>query len=152
MVDLGFLLISFFVITTELSKPTTLDLNMPTDGPPMDLGESDALTVLLGKDNTAYYYHGSWDEAVRANNVIQTNLSGNNGLRKVIVEKQHQLDVSNLKEGRKGLMLLIKPGKDASYGQVVDMLDEALISDVKKYAVVKQDYKEIQYLAARSQQ
>jgi biopolymer transport protein ExbD len=47
MVDLGFLLISFFVITTELSKPTALNLIMPTKGIAMDLGESNALTVLL---------------------------------------------------------------------------------------------------------
>lgn len=56
MVDLGFLLISFFVITTELSKPTTMDLFMPKDGKPMDLGASDALTILLDNDNTFWYY------------------------------------------------------------------------------------------------
>ncbi|MGZ8517390.1 MAG: ExbD/TolR family protein [Chitinophagaceae bacterium] len=148
MVDLGFLLISFFVITTELNKPATIDLNMPKEGPPIVLGESDALTVLLGKDNTVYYYHGGWDKAIKTSNVFQTNLSVKYGVGKLIREKQHQLDVSNLIDGRKGLMLLIKPGKDAVYSNVIDMLDEAIINDVKKYAVLKQEDEEIKYLAA----
>jgi len=47
MVDPGFLLISFFVITTELSRPRAMDLFMPKDGRPMLPGESNALTDLL---------------------------------------------------------------------------------------------------------
>ena len=52
MVDLGFLLIAFFVITTELSKPTVADLYIPKGDKPMPLANSKALTVLLGKNNT----------------------------------------------------------------------------------------------------
>jgi biopolymer transport protein ExbD len=147
MVDLGFLLITFFVITTELSKPATIDLNMPKEGSPMPLGNSDALTILLGKDNNIYYYHGDWNKAVKANEIFQTSFFVKNGIGKVIREKQQRLDVGNKKEGRKGLMLLIKPGKDATYSNVIDVLDEALINDVKKYAVLKQQDEEIKYLA-----
>jgi len=147
MVDLGFLLITFFVITTELSKPVTLNLNMPKEGPPITLGESDALTVLLGKDNIVYYYHGDWNDALKTNKIFQTNFLAKNGLRKVIREKQQRLDVINTKEGRDGLMLLIKPGEEAIYSNVIDMLDEALINDIKKYAVLKPNEEEIKYLA-----
>ncbi len=146
MVDLGFLLITFFVITAELSKPVTMDLFMPKEGPPMTLGKSDALTVLLGKNNTLYYYHGDWKEAVNAFQIFQTNFSIKQGVRKVILEKQQQLDVINIKEGRHGLMLLIKPGDEAVYSNVINILDEALINDVKKYAVLKLDVEEIKWL------
>ena len=149
MVDLGFLLISFFVITTELSKPVTLDLNMPKDGPPMPLGEPNALTILLGKDNTIYYYHGNWEDAVKSNKIFQTSFSAKDDLRKVIREKQQQLDRMNIKEGRNGLMLLIKPGGDAIYSNVIDMLDEALIHNIKKYVVLKPGTAEIKYMNAR---
>ena len=147
MVDLGFLLITFFVITTELNKPATLNLNMPKEGAPMPLGNSDALTVLLGKDNTIYYYHGNWNDALKANEIFQTRFSAKDGFRKVIHEKQQQLDISNTKEKRKGLLLLIKAGEDALYSNVIDMLDEALINDVKKYAVLKLSEEEMKYLS-----
>ena len=147
MVDLGFLLITFFVITMELNKPATLNLNMPKGEPTTDLGKSNALTVLLGKNNAIYYYHGDWHDALKANGIFQTNFSAKEGFRKVIREKQQYLDISNTKEKRKGLMLLIKAGEDALYSNVIDMLDEALINDVKKYAVLKLSEEEMKYLA-----
>jgi biopolymer transport protein ExbD len=138
MVDLGFLLITFFVITTELTKPTVMNLYMPKeDGPPMDLGESNALTVLLD-GNKIYCYNGNWYDAVTTNTIRETNLSGNNGLRKIIGDKQRKLDVFFKDNGgRNGLMLLIKPASNASYKNVVDILDEAAISMMKRYAIIK---------------
>lgn len=63
MVDLGFILITFFVMTVELTKPAALALNMPKEGgPPTTLGESNALTVLLDGEKV-YYYHGDWQQA-----------------------------------------------------------------------------------------
>lgn len=148
MVDLGFLLITFFVITTELSKPTVMDLYMPKNGKPMDLGESNALSVLLGKNNTVYYYNGNWNDAKKNNKILETTYSSADGLRKIINEKQHRLDatISKNKEGRDGLMLLIKPGNETSYKNVVDVLDEATINVVKKYAVVKLSDEEAAFL------
>lgn len=137
MVDLGFLLITFFVITTELAKPTAMDLYMPKDGIGMPVGESSALTVLLD-DNKMYYYNGKWEDAFKNGSVIETTLSGNDGLRKIIGDKQRNLAIiAKEKEGREGLMVLIKPTGNASYKNVVDVLDEMTINMVKKYAVIK---------------
>jgi len=100
MVDLGFLLICFFVITTELSKPVLVKLNMPTEeGPPMEVGGSDALTVILTGNNKAWYYHGSWREALEKKAVLQTDFSSD-GLRKVIIEKKKWLNAAGTKEGK----------------------------------------------------
>jgi biopolymer transport protein ExbD len=137
MVDLGFLLITFFIMTTELSKPTVMDLFMPKDGHEMPLGESNALTVLFDGDKM-FYYNGKWEDAVKKGSILQTGFSGSHDLRNVIEAKQTELEQSQKnKEGRDGLMLLIKPGKNASYKSVVDVLDEMTISRVKKYALVK---------------
>ncbi len=146
MVDLGFLLISFFVITTELSKPTVMLLSMPKEGD-SKLGESNALTILLDKNNAVYYYDGDWKNASNSGGIIRTNFSGKDGLRKVIMEKQNSLDRnSKMKEGRNGLMMLIKPAEEASYKNVVDVLDEATINIVKKYAVIKISKEEKEWL------
>ncbi len=147
MVDLGFLLISFFVITTELSKPTAMDLAMTKEGPPMPLAESSALTVLIDKENIIYYYEGKWEEAFRNNKIQQTRLTGTDNIRTIINEKQKKLDAYiKTKEKRDGLMLLIKPGKDANYKTIVDLLDEATINIVKKYAVINQSKQEVDWL------
>lgn len=144
MVDLGFLLISFFVITTELSKPIAMPLAMPKDGKGTDLGESYAFTVLLGARGDAWYYYGNWEEAVAKNAVLPLNSTV--ALRQKIQERQQWLDVHPGKEGRDGLMVLVKSTPDASYKQVVDVLDEMSINQVKKYAVIKPAANELEWV------
>jgi biopolymer transport protein ExbD len=152
MVDLGFLLISFFVITTELSKPRAMNLYMPADGPPMPLGESNAMTVLLDGNSKIWYYHGDWKTASAGNAVYATSYSGQQGLRQMVIEKQKQL-ASNPKnkEGRDGLMVMVKANEKASYENVVDVLDEMAINGVKKYALVKITPEETSWLRQRFQ-
>ncbi|HEX7846576.1 MAG TPA: biopolymer transporter ExbD [Chitinophagaceae bacterium] len=149
MVDLGFLLITFFVFTAKMSEPMVTHLNMPKEsGIVMPVGESDALTVLLGKDNSVYYYEGNWEDALKNNAIRQSSLSYRNGLGDVIRQKQKELETNpRAREGKKGLMLIIKPGSEAVYRSVIDALDEVLINDVKKYVVVKPDTNEISWLA-----
>ena len=135
MVDLGFLLISFFVITTELSRPGGLPLFMPKDSKanPTKLGDSYALTVLLTQGKH-YYYEGEWKKAEQENRIRETSLTG---LREIISRKQKILDDTiKYKEGRKGLMLLIKAAENASYTSVVDALDEVVINAVEKHAII----------------
>lgn len=144
MVDLGFLLITFFVITTEMSKPTAMNLIMPKDGPPIDLGESDALTVLMGAHNTAWYYEGDWMQAAKNGKVLP--LEGKLAARQLIIDKQQKLENSGRPEGRNGLMLLVKPGSGTSYKELVDLLDEVAINDVKKYVVLKQTDEEKEWV------
>lgn len=138
MVDLGFLLISFFVITAELSKPVALNLNMPAEGPPTDLKMSNALTIIPDVGNTIWYYFGKWEDAVKEGAIYTATFAGNNSIRNVITVKQQQLDNDiKSKEKRVGLMLLIKPTPNASYKNLVDVLDEATICRVQKFAVLK---------------
>lgn len=150
MVDLGFLLITFFVMTVRMSEPVVDKLNMPKDGPSMPVGMSAALTILLHTDNTIYYYHGDWETALAKNEIKKTNFDVRNGIGKIIREKQQALDILQQSdpslEGRKGLMLLIKASSEASYSNIIDLLDETTINNVGKYALLKLEEKEFDYI------
>ena len=144
MVDLGFLLITFFVITAELNKPKSMKLFMPHDGPSSNVPESRSLTFLMGADNTVYYYFGEEEKAVKNNTVMQTSWYEQEGIGKIIREKQQALD--KIPEGRSSLVVVIKPGERSTYKNAVDMLDEMLINRVTRYAVVKPGEWDIKYL------
>lgn len=147
MVDLGFLLVTFFVFTSALSRPHTTQLVMPREGN-TGLGASNALTVLLGKEESLYYYHGDWETALGSGTISPTSFSVKDGLGRVIRAKQTVLEAGPIyREGRNGLMLIIKPGPDADYGNVIDVLDEALINAVMKYVIVKPSADEIKFLS-----
>jgi biopolymer transport protein ExbD len=129
MVDLGFLLITFFIFTTTMSQPTAMKLNLPkdTDKPEEQnkVKESGVLTLLLGKNDQVYYYEGTL--APDASNFKSSNFKE---IRNEILTKKKSTDP-------KDFVVVIKPDKDCSYKNVVDILDEMLINDVKRYATVE---------------
>jgi len=135
MVDLGFLLITFFVITAELSRPRATPLYMPADGDMTLAAESKSLTILTGANNKIYYYSGTQEAAEKNNSFHETGWSESNGIGKIIREKQAQLDLAGI--DRKELVILIKPGDLSSYKNAVDVLDEMAIHLVTRYAIVK---------------
>lgn len=125
MVDLGFLLITFFIFTTTMSQATAMKLIMPKDSTDSSrVANSSALTFLLAKDNQVYYYHGMLAED--ASNLRATSISG---IRNIIIEQKKHLFHP------KDLMVIIKPEKQSVYRNTVDALDEMTINDVKRYAM-----------------
>jgi biopolymer transport protein ExbD len=128
MVDLGFLLITFFIFTTTMSQPTAMKLNLPkdTDKPEEQnkLKESGALTLLLGKNNNVYYYEGQLDPS--ASNLQTSTMTK---IRDQIIKKKRSTPEEDF-------MVVIKPGNESTYKDVIDALDEMTINDIKRYAMV----------------
>jgi biopolymer transport protein ExbD len=153
MVDLGFLLITFFVFTTTISTPTVVDLFMPkTDEvvDPIKLSRNLALTILLDENDKIYYYHGDFHESLTANEIFETDYSTYEGIGKIIRQKQKDIDVSGrFKEGRKGMMIVIKPTSASAYKNVIDALDEVTINDVRKYTIVEPADEEVNYIKTK---
>jgi biopolymer transport protein ExbD len=145
MVDLGFLLITFFIFTTTMSTPKATKLIMPADSNiPSQVGKSAALTVLPLSKNKVFYYHGELTEALQHGAFGITSYAVKDGIGQVVRDKQRMMD--RLKAGsRKELMLMIKPTKESNYQNVVDMLDEVAINDLKHYALmdITEDEKKI---------
>jgi hypothetical protein len=136
MVDLGFLLITFFIFTTTMSTPKATRLVMPDDkGEGTNVGNSAALTVLPVSGNKVFYYHGEMDEALKTGAFGFTSYSVKDGIGQVIRDKQLAMD--RTKAGsRKDLTLMIKPTELSNYHNVVDMLDEVAINIVPHYAIM----------------
>ena len=153
MVDLGFLLITFFVFTTTMSTPKATDLFMPKDDSihSQPLPNSLALSLLLDDNNKVYYYHGDFKEAANAKKIYETNYSTFGGIGKIIRQKQKDIDASGkFADGKKGLMLLIKPTSGSVYKNVIDALDEAVINDVRKYAIIEPGTDELQFIKVKA--
>src|SRR5450432_2215128 len=136
MVDLGFLLITFFVFTTSMSQPKAMHLYLPAgEKTEMPTGESTALTIIPVADDKVFYYHGDLATAIKNNLYGTTSFSISNGIGEIIRKKQLALG-NNPKYTAKDLMLIIKPAMDARYQNIVRALDEVLINDLKHYAFV----------------
>lgn len=145
MVDLGFLLISFFVITAELSKPRAMNLYMPHDGKPTPTKESTTISILAGANNRIFYYYGEEKDAGVKNPIIEISWDEKTGLGKILTDKQMQLDA--VKAGRDQMVVIIKPGKESSYKNVVDILDEMTIHQITHYALVNPGEKDALFLS-----
>lgn len=134
MVDLGFLLITFFMLTSVWAKPKALDVDMPANGPESKIGENATLTVFPISGDKAFYYHGSLSNALINKQYGTTGFSLTGGIGDIIRQKQRLMDKS-YKGGKKEMMVIIKPSTTASYKSIVDMLDEMLINGVGRYAL-----------------
>jgi biopolymer transport protein ExbD len=84
MVDLGFLLITFFIVTTTWSQPKAMPLNMPASDDSINLAKSVALTIIAMGNNKIFYYNGNIDEALKDAEYGISNYSSKNGIRDVI--------------------------------------------------------------------
>jgi biopolymer transport protein ExbD len=135
MVDLGFLLITFFVLVTTFSKPSAMDLKIPAkeekdlDTPPPVVKESKVLQLVLGPENRLYWYRGAKDPKVDS-----IDFSQSSNVQPVIQEVREKI---RRKWGHDSVMIvLIKPMKQSKYKNLVDILDEMAINKVQIYTLM----------------
>ncbi|MDO5615035.1 MAG: biopolymer transporter ExbD [Cruoricaptor ignavus] len=133
MVDLGFLLITFFMFTTTFSKPNVMDLGLPAkpkDGqkaPDTEIKLSNSISILLGKDNRVFW-HQQDNNSLNDETLAETTLD-RDGIRKVIQQAK------NRAEDQSKFTVIIKPTDDAVYKNFVDILDEMAITKSEQYGV-----------------
>ncbi|GAB3771474.1 biopolymer transporter ExbD [Spirosoma horti] len=128
MVDLGFLLITFFILATTLSKPSSMTLNVPDKTKTEEtepIKASNVMTIFLGKDNKAHYIFG---KAANEDPEVKTVGYG--------YEFRQALQENARKVGGEKFVVVIKPTKESTYKNMVDVLDEMAITKLKRYALV----------------
>ena len=161
MVDLGFLLLTFFVLTSQFSKPKTMEINMPVK--PKDttnttkIDDETALTLLLtDKEDKIYYYYGKFKPET---SILKTTDYSKEGVRKVFMKRNETVikQIKELKEklnrgqiadttykrlaiaskgDKKAVFVIVKADEKAKYKNVIDVIDELNVADVGKYALV----------------
>ncbi|MCK6610026.1 MAG: biopolymer transporter ExbD [Bacteroidia bacterium] len=171
MVDLGFLLITFFMLTTSMNKPKTMEINMPvkdeqiTEKDKTKVKASQAITVLLTENNKIVYYFINETTGEPETPVITDFSKG--GIRATLLGKNRELfekggyknfdsipiykemyrmnkideatmraNISAIKNNKDGLIVVIKADDKAKYKNLVDILDEMLICNIGRYAIV----------------
>jgi len=129
MVDLAFLLITFFMLTTTLSKPQSMSLGLPdkeddpTKEKPTKVDENRTMTVMLADNNKMVYYMGLLENPIVGPDDIAY---GKDGIRKELLKrKKAVLEYTGNKD--KGMIVIIKPSKKSNYKNVIDILDEMAI-------------------------
>lgn len=141
-----FLLISFFALTTALSKPQSMELGVVEDGEsqketsrinPKDAEK--AITILVDDSNKVISYVGPLSSPLEKPKEFEY---GENGIRKELSRLKSILS----KEGKDGRIVLIKMSKKAGYKNMVDILDEMAIAKVPTYALVDITPEEMQLL------
>jgi len=137
MVDLGFLLITFFIFTTTMSQPTAMKLFLPKDvDKPEEQNKvkaSAVLTIMLGKNDQVYYYEGDDPAKLQSSNY--------KAIRDIIIDKKRRTDP-------KDFVVVLKPTVDATYKNTVNILDEMTIDEVKRFALVDISPVEYTYVQA----
>ncbi|HEY5510931.1 MAG TPA: biopolymer transporter ExbD [Prolixibacteraceae bacterium] len=161
MVDLGFLLITFFMLATTLNKPQTMEIALPSKD---KLSEEDqtkvkasrTITILLGKDNKAYYYEGTRENGVDP--VLHPTDYSPTGLRQYLIRKNYEVMVkvrelkaekekkkfseeefetrrTAITKDKKAPIVLIRATDDSVYRNLIDVLDEMAICNIDRYAI-----------------
>ena len=135
MVDLGFLLITFFMFTTTFSKPNIMDMKLPakppinqpeTDKPEIDL--SNAITFLLGKDDKMYYHQYDQTGLTDPSKLTPSTLDSED-IAKVIATAKARAKKPEI------FTIIIKPTDDSTYENFVDILDEMAITMTDHYGI-----------------
>jgi biopolymer transport protein ExbD len=177
MVDLAFLLLTFFVLTSTFSKPKTMEINFPApiDDKTKQMKVNNALTFIMTKDDAIFYYAGEFypegnDKGMPPTQLTKTDFSSE-GLHKLLLEKnkptvdaikklEEQLvkkeiadtTYKRLAVGEKGkkeaLTVLIKADDKAVYKNIIDVIDELNVCNIGKYAVVDMMPKELELINA----
>lgn len=134
LVDLGFLLITFFMFAATSIKPNVMNLNMPpkldkTVKPDLEVNTKNSITILVAKDNKLFW-HQQEAKGLNTENLNETDYSAE-GIRKIITTAAAGAT------DKEKFTVIIKPMDDASYDNLVNVLDEMEITKSTRYGIVQ---------------
>lgn len=136
MVDLAFLLITFFMLTTSINKPNAMDVAMPDkneDDPEdrLEIADTRTMTLLLGSNNKIEWYMGEYSSPIEGPEIVDY---GKDGIRPILLRKLEEVP-RQTGDPEKGLIVVIRPSDKSTHRNLVDILDEMNIVQAKQYMI-----------------
>lgn len=135
MVDLAFLLITFFMLTTSLNKPQAMDVAMPDKNVETDrqtdinVDEHRSVTLVLGSDDKIVWYQGDVNNPLAGPEVIDYSAEG---LRAVLLRMK---ELVPRQAGGRDMIVVIRPSDKSVTRNIIDALDEMKIADIQRYMI-----------------
>lgn len=130
MVDVAFLLLIFFMVTTVFRKPQAMEVNLPPKDTKVQVPESNVLTMFVRGDEKIYYRMGT------------------GGIQSVEFKGLVDLFQDNYKLNPE-LIILVKVSRTASYNIMVDIMDDLDLAQMKRFSLVAmkdEDIKQVEGL------
>jgi biopolymer transport protein ExbD len=116
LVDVAFLLLTFFMLTTSMVRPQTMEINLPPDPDvKVEIGESNLLNLFVDENGRIY-----WSMGVESAKKIEFA-----DLRTFLREK-----ATNPK-----LTVLVKIDRKGKYSSMVDMMDELNLTSITRFSL-----------------
>ncbi len=133
MVDLAFLLITFFMLTTSLNRPNAMDVTVPDKNQEdpedrMDVAHNRTLTLLLGSDNKIVWYMGEFTEPIEGPETVDY---GVGGIRDVLLTKIKEIPQATGSD----MIVIIRPSEHSTHRNLVEILDEMKIVDAQIFTL-----------------
>lgn len=111
MVDIAFLLLIFYMVTTVFSSPLSMEISLPPkqeEGtPPVDVAESKLLQIFVDIDDSLYFQIGA--------DMKQPEKVSFQELSEIVNEKNRNVVK---------LVMVLKMDQASSYGMMVDIMDQ----------------------------
>jgi biopolymer transport protein ExbD len=132
MVDLGFLLITFFIFTTKMQESKAFELKMPADGVDTEAKLSTTITLRMKEHGVIDYLEGNEETVLQSGTV---SLYGKPSLRDQLIDKRRRIIQQHGTDSN--YTVLIQPALLTNYKEIVDVLDEMTINNIKQYVLLE---------------
>lgn len=117
MVDVAFLLLTFFMLTTVFSQPQAMEINMPDSKEPVEIAESNVLQVRVDQRGDVYWGFGREAPTKAPFTDIE----------KILLQ--------NANRNPEKTVTVLKVDREGTYKNAVDILDAFETGNVKRFAI-----------------
>lgn len=139
MVDIAFLLLIFYMVTTQFKPPEQKQVTLPTSSSQRDLPLKNYLTITVTKEDSIYVdvivnkkiFDPEAGDSIEVPNRLYTETTPS-----MVGAVIQQMRVDALRQGIRDLFLVLKADKDASYGTIEKIMDTMQENDLTSFQVV----------------